>query len=895
MPLRCNKSLKLKPTVGETKKIFLDEAVGHIKNTCSRGNAHNPFFFMVGAGISHPPVPLSDQIIKECKKQAAGRHDEQRELSPMEQYSRWLERAFHSPEDRARYFRDLIEDKFVPPANLRLAHLLSVRRVSNIVATTNFDDFIARALMMFGERHIVCDHPATASRIDPENDELQILHVHGSYRFYDCRNLAGEIEDRAERSAATTDTMADCLDRLLSRRSPLVVGYSGWEKDVFMKAFRRRLASGLRYSVYWFCYRSAEIESLPPELKEHPNVFFVVPTPSQTKASDAQEGGSSADQAQLFGLNMTQKLGESGASAEATLPATDVFEALAGALELDDLPLIKDPLRFFADQLRASVPTTDDSSRDDGIYSMSRVIRRVLLAADKLDEITEAAEKQLEEVLAAVRTSRFRLAVEAAERMPLNDLDSEQTRRLIDQLGYAVKHLSNDRDNSELVVRGSEITERAGAYLIKGPSANTADHTLVAKTALAAGRALVTLEKWAEATKAFDELAVRFGDAEEAPLREQVANALVNKGFTLGQMGRAEESLTAYEEVLTRFGDTEEASLRETVAGALNNKGVALGQLGRANESLAAFEEVVARFGHADEARLGEVVARALVSKGFTLGQLGRANESLVASEEVVARFGDAEEAILRALVARALGNKGAALGQLGRVNESLAASEDVVARFGDAEESIFREAVARALGIKGLALGQMERAKESLAAYDEVVTRFGDAEEASLREAVARALRTKGLALGQMGRTNESLAACEEVVTRFGDAEEASLREEVAGALNNRACSLLFDAKRLWNDGEDSRALELLRMAEQAARDSCDRGGPQLANSLGTHGYILFLLGQKDRAREIFTSAIALGGESIREGGLKDSDTHSLPQDEEFREWIRSIDAGAE
>jgi len=891
LAIRRSKSLKLKPIVGKTKKIFLDQAVGHIKNTCSRENSHNPLFFVVGAGISHPPVPLSDQIIKECKKQAGGTHGESDEPSPMEQYSFWLENTYHSPQDRARYFRTLIEGEFVPNAVLRLAHLLSSKRVSNIVATPNFDDFISRSLTMFGAPHIVCDHPATASRIDPESNDLQILHVHGSYWFYDCRNLAGEIEDRAEHSAATTDTMAGCLDRLLSRRSPLVVGYSGWEKDVFMTALLRRLASDLGYNVYWFCYRPSEIESLPPELKEHPNVFFVVPTPGQTKESDAQEGGSSADEAQPFGLNMTKKLGESGASSEATLPATDVFEALAGALDLDDLPLTKDPLRFFADQLRASMPPNDDSSRDDGIYSMSRVIRRVELAADKLDEITQGTEKQLEAVFVAVRTSRFRAAIEAAAEILLPDVDVEQIRRLIGQLVYAVEHLSKDRDNREVVLRGHELVDRAGEHLLKESPANSISRIHVAESAFAAASALFDLEYREEAVNVYDKVVARFGGAEELTLREPVACALVNKIVTLGRLGRPKAALVACEQMVALFGNAEEPILREAVARALFNKGVVLGQMKRRDEAVSAYEHVVARVGDAEDSTLQEQAALALVNKGVTLDPLERFEEALATYEEIVRRFAGAEEATLRDLVALALVFKGAALVRLERREEALVAYEKVLTRFRGAEEATLRLQVARAMFYKGVTLGQLERPEEAVAAYGELLTQFAGAQEAILKQLVAGALVDMGAELGELKRPVESLAAYEEVVPRFGDAEEAPVREAVAGALNGRACSFLYDAKRLWKDGDERRALELLGRAEQAAREACDKA-PELAIALGTQGYILFLLGQKERARGVFTKAIALDGESIREAGLKDADTHSLPQDEEFREWIQSIDA---
>jgi hypothetical protein len=61
----------------------------------------------------------------------------------------------------------------------------------------------------------------------------------------------------------------------------------------------------------------------------------------------------------------------------------------------------------------------------------------------------------------------------------------------------------------------------------------------------------------------------RFGEAAEPGLREQVAKALVSKGFALGELGRSEEAAGVYGEVVARFGEAAEPALREQVAKAL--------------------------------------------------------------------------------------------------------------------------------------------------------------------------------------------------------------------------------------------------------------------------------------------------------------------------------------
>lgn len=49
-----------------------------------------------------------------------------------------------------------------------------------------------------------------------------------------------------------------------------------------------------------------------------------------------------------------------------------------------------------------------------------------------------------------------------------------------------------------------------------------------------------------------------------------VANALFNKGFTLGELGRSEQEIEVYGQVLARFADAPEPALRKAVAQALS-------------------------------------------------------------------------------------------------------------------------------------------------------------------------------------------------------------------------------------------------------------------------------------------------------------------------------------
>ena len=75
--------------------LSLSEAVGEIKQACQdacEGDLPSPFFLLVGAGISHPPVPLAGQIVEECKTKARelGRFKALSTSNAIEEYSFWF-------------------------------------------------------------------------------------------------------------------------------------------------------------------------------------------------------------------------------------------------------------------------------------------------------------------------------------------------------------------------------------------------------------------------------------------------------------------------------------------------------------------------------------------------------------------------------------------------------------------------------------------------------------------------------------------------------------------------------------------------------------------------------------------------------------------------------------
>ncbi len=82
-------------------------------------------------------------------------------------------------------------------------------------------------------------------------------------------------------------------------------------------------------------------------------------------------------------------------------------------------------------------------------------------------------------------------------------------------------------------------------------------------------------------------------------------------GVAQFHLGRLDEAIAAFTAIADRFANSTGADHRERVAQALFNKGVTLGALGRSADEIAVYDDLLARFGAATELPLREQVARA--------------------------------------------------------------------------------------------------------------------------------------------------------------------------------------------------------------------------------------------------------------------------------------------
>lgn len=499
--------------------ISLEEASSHIVQACPAGTPSSPFFFVVGAGISSPPVPLAAEITEHCRAQARAlsRSLDCEDESGLGQYSHWFQAAYPQPLQRQRFLRRLIEAKPISHANLRLAHLLLDKTITNLVVTTNFDDYLARALTLFGRTPIVCDHPSTVGRIDPEQPDIQIVHVHGSFWFYDCCNLKGELSQRAERQLSSSLTMASLLDRILANRSPVIMGYSGWEEDVFMAALRRRLAGTLPYNLYWFLYRSADVEVLPDWLRGHPQVRFVrgIEPKGLPQTTPAEVGSSSPEPVAAE---------PPGNSPAAILPAHIVLDKLIEAFALPAPKLTQDPLGFLSERLQKELLVEKSSSAFSDFYFLGSVIERIDQArAMSAQTVEDDIEGKVEAVRNALRRSMYAEVVIGAANIEPDKLNDEQAVQVLEALKTALVPSSK----AVAVPGWAQVVSITDVLLSRG----AVQHELHLAIALANwGEHLAKQGRSEEALVALRRLQAMLG-AKTAETRAQVAEQLLNSRF----------------------------------------------------------------------------------------------------------------------------------------------------------------------------------------------------------------------------------------------------------------------------------------------------------------------------------------------------------------------------
>ncbi len=332
----------------------LDKALHVIKSTMHHhsSDAYFPYFFIVGAGVSVPEIPSASKIVDLCKEtvkeidpELFSRYEESSKSflgNGMKYYSSWIEYAYPNRIDRSRLFKGLCSKAKISSANLMLAQILHSGQFANTVFTTNFDDSIKKALELMGTKNFFCAENSMDNLVvSNQNKDIQIIHVHGTFDFYDCANLEKEIDDVASQKGVVASSQL--LSSFLSNQAPIIVGYSGWENDVIMQCLKERLKYPTPLQYIWVCYNKQSYLDLPDWIKGNDSVIFVIP---ESDNSDCGENG--------------VPLAWNASGNVDTIDATMFFKRIISNFKLKAPLIFTDPYSYYFQKIQTVLPKDED-------------------------------------------------------------------------------------------------------------------------------------------------------------------------------------------------------------------------------------------------------------------------------------------------------------------------------------------------------------------------------------------------------------------------------------------------------------------------------------------------------------------------------------------------------
>ena len=362
-----------------------------------------------------------------------------------------------------------------------------------------------------------------------------------------------------------------------------------------------------------------------------------------------------------------------------------------------------------------------------------------------------------------------------------------------------------------------------------------------------------------------------------------------NDWNTLGFAAYAENNLAFAAEYWGKAAIATDAS-NGASANALFNKGITLDLLNKHEEAIACYDELIQRYGSSAELNLQLQVAKALVSKGVVLGKQNTPDKAIDCFNEVIRRFDTTAFIQLQERVANALGNKGVALRSQNKHDEEIACYDEILKRFSLSTEPELQEHIVSAYLNKGVLLTDKKNMpNEAIACYDQVIQRVGSSTDQTLSVVSVNALSNKASALTALDRLDEANSIYDSIFQQFGSSTIPSLKDISNRCLNGKGYILILRAKLAWED-EASRAKNLQEALQlfNAADYTLQKNVEEFL--LGNLAYCLWLLERSAETIDPLTKALKIGGSSLRDAELKDTEIHSVPPDAGFRDLINKV-----
>lgn len=400
------------------------------------------------------------------------------------------------------------------------------------------------------------------------------------------------------------------------------------------------------------------------------------------------------------------------------------------------------------------------------------------------------------------------------------------------------------------------------------------------------------IERPSEAVRAYDDVIPRLlalPAQEELDVDGLLNTALGQKLHALKALHRGDEAVAVCEELIRRYGESGDIRASEISARVWIDKLTSIAEQGDPRRAVAECDEMLRRFSDSPEPGILQHVIIASAIRSSALWDLGQRDDALLELDGLMLRVGTSRSPELVSSIATALFQKSVYLRDMGRRDDAKAVRADIVRRFRGETDGAAQMAVAGALVDEANALNNSGLYQDALTVIDDFLALFPDGTNPHVSVGFYRVTVLRGLLLVRLERYSDAVASADQAYDQLTAADDAEARVLIPRVLEAAGFARLCLAKQTWQGGNEAAARTLLQEAESKLESALDLA-PADPHMMGDAAYTAFLLGHHDQARDLLTQAIAQGGTKLREAELKDADICPLPQDDAWRELVRSI-----
>ncbi|MGG7145195.1 hypothetical protein ACQPVA_00250 [Clostridium butyricum] len=739
-----------------------------------------PYFFIAGAGISSESVKTSAQITAECKR-ICKENQYNRSRNVEEQYSYWLEKAFPHKETRKRYIKNLIKDKRIPESAIKLANILLSRKVSNLVVTPNFDTFIYDTLKLFGENNIIIsDTCKSAGKLNIESNSLNILHVYGTYEFYDC--VSQKYTNERNKDLDELFSVRSFLRTALNGMSPLVIGYSGWENDVIMSELKERFKMPLKYKMYWFCHNEEDYKNLPLWIKYsdeekkivRDDVIFVLPKEER-----------------VYGFEIDDDLKYSDFND--VLDSGEVLSSFISEFNIKSPDIIQNPIRFLKKYF--------EENFSKNIYSDFLLLRFNESGNDKeIQAIKEAIiSKDIVEIIN--KTENF-----------ANNLDAHGEENVRILLNYLVTTIEQhtvaglEKGNLKKVIN---LYKKLYKYMEK--SSVDKDKLDLIKVRL---EEILTLDNYSVIKGEIDSILNIMNTISES---SEGYKDVYRKCINIKLSHSEEDSDDLYNSIIDKIQKWDEPEDRKLLIKMYMEKAIFLEEDDDMEGSVAMLENAEKYFPYVkDDEWLENVFILCRLRKAELYNDLEEYDKALTEIDAVKNRYYDREDLKLKQFLADTMILKGSILKKNMRLEEAEESFDEIYSKYSmDKDENIRRKAV-KALINKAEVLEMDEDFYEAIEVYNDIINRYKDDNDDELRRAAAQARLNKLVILTKNEKDEVIVRKCNEILNIYKDENDEKIK---LVCLQVTLCKAIG----LHNSGKQKEAMELYNDIIKARKEDAD------------------------------------------------------------------------